>query len=279
MEIWLIRNGEKSGPYQDYVVRSKVGDGDLKEDDHAWHEGLGGWKRLGDMELFEEEFRQRRARAVPPPLPEMRQVVGEVPIAPVGGRLYLGRRFWARWLDLVCFGAFWWLGMYLAGRDIGAAVRNDWLHLTIFVPWFLIEAFLIRKLGTTPGKWMLGLRVVNEDGTNLSQREALWRSIRVMVTGVGFGWGILALCCQGLSWVTTRWVGKPVWDHLGKHKVEAKPMKPLGIIMLVVLYVAASHLKVAVVGPHAEERFLEVYPQMQEFFDKQPNWYFPVKGS
>ena len=277
MDIWLIQNGKKVGPYQDYVVREKIRDWDIGEDDHAWHEGMETWMRLDEIDLFKDEFQLRNRAKIPPPLPSVRHVLERDPVIGERSKLYLGRRFWARWLDLMVFSTIWWLAMYLAGRDIGAAVRNPWVQLSIYIPWFALEALLIRRFGTTPGKWLLGLRVSNDDGTKLELKASVWRSLRVMVTGVGFGWGILALCCQALSWMTTRWIGKPIWDHLGKHKLEASPLKAFGIVAVVVIFIATAHLKVAVVGPHQEKMIIETYPDMKKFFERGTKWYFPVK--
>ncbi len=194
-----------------------------------------------------------------------------------GGKKYLMRRFWARWMDLTCYCALWWLGMYLVGQDIRAAIENPWLFLIIYLPWFIFEAFLIHKFGTTPGKWLLGIRVVNEDGSSLSLKQGIWRSLRVMVTGVGFGWGLLALFCQLMSWTTTRRIGKPVWDFIGKHRLEVKPVNPLGILVVIGLFIAAMQLQMAVRFPHERERMLKQFPQMEKYLQKESVYQFPVK--
>lgn len=50
----------------------------------------------------------------------------------------------------------------------------------------LFEPTFLQFFGTTPGKWIFGLRVLNADGSKLSYDEALLRTWRVIVKGYGF---------------------------------------------------------------------------------------------
>lgn len=51
----------------------------------------------------------------------------------------------------------------------------------LFVP---VEAFLLHKWGTTPGKWTMGIRLEYIQGGNLPWDMALWRSWEVYKTGM-----------------------------------------------------------------------------------------------
>jgi uncharacterized RDD family membrane protein YckC len=273
MEIWLILNGKRSGPYPDYEIRTRIEHGEMTPEEMVWHEGLPEWTPVGELELFRNSLEQQAPALVPPPLPKdfMEAAAGEKPKA------HLARRFWARWTDLTLYSALWWLGMYLGGRDIGIAIGNLWLLLSMFLPWFAVEVWLIHRFGKTPGKWLMGLKVSNEDGSPLALKQAIWRSLRVMITGIGFGWGLLAILCQGMSWFTTRRLGKPIWDFIGKHKVEAEPLNPLRIAVLVLVFIGTSQLQMAVRGPHEKKILIEKFPQYKEFFERGEQWYFPVR--
>ena len=54
-----------------------------------------------------------------------------------------------------------------------------------YIPWFAFEAFLIQRFGTTPGKWLLELIVINPDGKRLNATESIRRALRVMFFGIG----------------------------------------------------------------------------------------------
>lgn len=280
MEIWLIRNGEKSGPYPDYEIRSRIEHGELEADVRVWHEGLAGWTEISKLELFRREFEKNSSSETPPPLPKeylekagkANELEGSKP------RAFIGRRFWARWLDLQMYAAVWWLGMYFAGQNIGLVFSNPWILLPMYVPWFAIEIWLLSRFRTTPGKWLMGLQVINDDGSALTLKASVWRSVRVLVSGIGFGWDFLAILCQGMSWFTTRRIGKPIWDFLGPHKVVAAPLNPFKVIALVFLFFSAVQLQLAVKGPHLEKVMFEAFPEMKAMIEESDRWYLPVKN-
>lgn len=250
MDIWIIRDGEKAGPIHDYDVRHKIAAGEFTADTPAWHEGLAEWRPLARIGIFEDEF--ARKEAVPPPVEEQATEQPPGP-PPLPKQTRFGRRFWARWCDMFCYGGIWWLGMWAADQNIKAALLNPWIMFFHYVPWFIFEALLIHHFATTPGKWLLGLRVVNQDDTKLSLKAATRRSTRVMLTGVGFGWDVLAIFCQGLSFYIGRKLGATLWDHAGGHKVESAPIHPLRGIVFVALFAGALLLRWLVISPYVWE--------------------------
>jgi uncharacterized RDD family membrane protein YckC len=278
MEIWLIQNGMKTGPFQDYEIRNRITDGQIQADQFAWHEGLPSWVKLREMDLFRDDLERAQRDKI-----ESIEPAGSVDwpkppdVIALSGKRHLARRFWARWLDLMVYTAVWWLLMYAAGRDIGAIILNPWMQLSIYLPWFMIEAWLLHRFGMTPGKWLLGIRVINDDDTPLTLKSSIWRSVRVWIAGLGFGWGLLSVLCQAMSWFTARRIGKPVWDYMGKHKITVVPMSAFKIIILVLLFFTAMQLQTAVRFPHEKEIILKQYPELKEFFQKGEPWHLPVK--
>ena len=61
MNLYISRNGEKSGPYTLEQAQGYLGEGVLLPDDLAWHEGLEGWISLGELTAS--------APGGPPPFP------------------------------------------------------------------------------------------------------------------------------------------------------------------------------------------------------------------
>lgn len=289
MDIWIIRDGEKHGPLPDYEVRERIRSRVLTKETPAWHEGRSGWVPLGELPLFEDEFnyipldlsgpspddeeeniylRERKESSQPPPPP--------VPATAPGKPVFL-RRFWARWLDLHLYAAAWWWAMWWAGRDIGGALNDLWTMVPMYVPWFALEAFLIHRFGTTPGKWLLGLSVRQPDASRLPLGQSVRRSLRVMFAGVGLGFNPLSIFCQGLSLFTARRLGSPLWDHLGGHVVEASPLRPLRVIGLVLFYITALNLQMAITYPYLIERTSEVFPGLKERMEENPPWHMPKR--
>ena len=60
MEVWIGRDGERHGPYQDQDVRQWLRSGQVSRDDLAWYEGLADWQPLSL--LFPDEVQNE-----PPP--------------------------------------------------------------------------------------------------------------------------------------------------------------------------------------------------------------------
>jgi uncharacterized RDD family membrane protein YckC len=279
MEIWLIQHGKKTGPYQDYEIRNRITDGQIDSDEFAWHEGLPGWVKLREIELFCDDLKRAEGESLASFEVDKTLEKVEMPVVvSLSGKRHLGRRFWARWLDLTVYSTVWWLLMYVAGKDIGEIIQSRWSLISMFLPWFAIEAWLLHRFSTTPGKWLLGIRVVNEDETSLTLKSSMWRSIRVWIAGVGFGWGLLAVLCQAMSWFTTRKIGKPVWDFMGHHKINVAPLKPLKVIALILLFFTAMQLQTAVRWPHDKEMILKQYPEFKEYLEKGKPYHFPVKN-
>ena len=282
MDIWIIRDGEKIGPIHDFEVRRKIEDGELPAATPAWHEGLAAWKPLVEIDLFTREFELAAAPPEPfPPVPE-NPPDPQHPAPPPPPRTFYHRRFWARWFDLSLYSGVWWLGMWAAGQDIGAALANLWVMLLQFVPWFVLETLLIHHLATTPGKWLLGLRVANNDGSRLDLAAATRRSLRVMFTGIGFGWGPLALFCQALSLFTAKRLGTTLWDHAGGHRVTAGPLKPFRVIALLFLFFGALQLQLIVIYPYIPAPMLEMlgesFPALKAEYEKNPPWHLPQRS-
>ena len=270
MEIWYIRDGEKIGPFHDFEIRRKISAGELPASTPAWHEGLGAWKPLEEIDIFSREF-ERVAPPVETPL-IAKEILPEVlDLPPAKPPLF--RRFFARWLDLMAYSGLWWLGMWAAGQNIEAAFSNPWILFFHYVPWFVFESVLIHYFATTPGKWLLGLRVVNLDGSRLELSAATRRSMRVLFTGIGFGFNYLALFCQILSFVVAKRIGTTLWDHTGGHKVVANPLKPLRILSYVFLFFVAIQLQAIVIPPYVSPEMLE----KMDFFLIQMKDYCIVK--
>lgn len=279
MEIWIIRDGEKIGPLHDFEIRRKISNGELPASTPSWHQGLDAWKPLVEIELFSREFEREinpvhpqkpaeissppETGATPPPLPKQQVFV---------------RRFWARWLDLSIYSGVWWVGMWAAGQDIGNAMANPWIIFFRYVPWFTLEAVLLQHYATTPGKWLLGLKVVNLDKSHLDLGDAIRRSMRVLFSGIGFGFSYLAFFCQLLSLVVAKRIGTTLWDQSGGHEVLAKPVQPTRWVAVVLVFVVAMLIHLAVFMPYIVKEAEEQNPEMKGSYEKLLQWSLPKRN-
>lgn len=273
MELWLILDGEKAGPFQDFEIRRRIEHGELGADTPAWQQGQDQWRPLGEMPAFASEF-ERTASPHQEAAEEPAEQRGGKPPALPQERL-LGRRFWARWMDIFVYNALWWLGMWACGRPIGAVLDSLLLMVLQLVPWFVLETILLHRFGTTPGKWLMGLRVVNADGSLLSLGAATLRSLRVWTGGVGFGLGPVALICQAFSLHLSRRLGRPLWDHVGGHFVRATPLASWRVAALALTMFVAVQLQMAVISPYVVKDVGQEFPALKEWFERYPPLHLP----
>jgi uncharacterized RDD family membrane protein YckC len=276
MDIWIIRDGEKVGPIHDFEARRSIESGELSATTLAWHEGLPSWKPLAEIDLFSREFELIKRTSEPA---EESPPAENPPPPPLPRQVFYLRRFCARWLDLFLYSGLWWLGMWGAGQDIEGTLLNPWIMFLRYIPWFVIEILLLQHFGTTPGKWLLGLRVTNQDGSLMNLAESTQRATRVMFTGVGFGWELLAVFCQALSVFTASRLGNTLWDHAGGHQVTATPLVPARMLALICLFVGSVILQTLVVSPHTYRIWIRQVPAMKEMVPENPLWQLPERGS
>lgn len=263
MEVWVIIDGARRGPFSDYEIRGKLRGGELNGDVPAWFQGLDGWRPLREIEVLrppvdeevpvipgleaDEPDREWFANR-PPPLPP---------------RMFLGRRFWARWFDLQWYMAIFWLALRIGGVDLVEALKSPWINIVMLVPWFLVEAVLLNRFDTTPGKALMGLRVRNLDDSELTIGQALRRSLRVWINGVGLGWDLLCLLCQAMSWYFVRRSGRAIWDISGGHRVEeVSDYANWRLAAFILGFVAAFIFKTIVLYPAAVKLAHQLYPGM-----------------
>lgn len=277
MEIWVIQDGEKRGPMPDYEVRRRIASGEFDAGTPAWHGGMDEWKTLGELSIFEREFRLPFNGIGEPPAEEIREDVEVPKPPPLPQKPAFIRRFWARWFDLYAYSGVWWLALWAVGQDIGATLMNPWIILGQYIPWFVVETLLIHHFGTTPGKWLLGLRVVNDDGSRLTLADATRRSSRVLFIGIGMGWGLVAIICQLLAFFTTRKFGRPIWDQAGAHRVTAAPLHPVAVSAFAVLLFVSLQLQMIVVSPYVMESAAKTFPALREQLEKNPPWHLPKR--
>ena len=83
------------------------------------------------------------------------------------------QRFFARLLDGQIYRTLWMLLLPALGFNMLKNSRGGMLFLELLTlgTMFLLEPLLLSRFGTTPGKWLFGLRVTSPDGRKLTYAE------------------------------------------------------------------------------------------------------------
>ena len=161
----------------------------------------------------------------------------------IAGRPWV--RFWARMLDsstiMLLIGAAM-LYFVPLGKYIIAYFGSTFFSVIKFLFWTFIEALFISRLGWTPGKWLLNIRVLKSDGSKLSYLQALNRTLLVMLLGGGLFIPVITLITNIISYSALKRNGITKWDEKLDVTVTHGKIEPYRIIMAAVIIVGVPLL-------------------------------------
>lgn len=112
------------------------------------------------------------------------------------------RRFAARMLDYYLLSALIYFLLFVIAR-IRPLPGDFWSALLNIGIWILLvplETLMLHFWGTTPGKWIMGIRLEYFEGGRLSLSAALDREWRVFRHGIGFGIPLWQFYCMVRSY-------------------------------------------------------------------------------
>lgn len=159
---------------------------------------------------------------------------------------WVGKRLTARYIDVCSIGLFgasaWWAATE-GRKGVEADVAADlWLLLFLALAvWFVVESLLIGLFGTTPGKWLMGLRVRDARGEAPGIPRAFKRSFWVYARGLGFGLFFVTPFAILIAGTQTVNKGVAPWDSgLTVDEQGASVQWQVIAFLLVFLWIAAS---------------------------------------
>ena len=249
MRIYLGQNGEKTGPYPVWELRTRLEKGELSPDTLAWHEGCAGWTPLRDLPAlgWQRPPEDGMVESEPEDDPEgdRNELINPDLLPLEATRAYSLRprpwaRWWARWFDLGIWFLLSGLVLRLFGLSLSSMAGNVWIYLACQFAIIPAEAACLALWGTTPGKWLLGLRVTRADGSRLSYSIALQRSFWVLVLGNALNIFIYPM----VTWIgnyflltsrRTTW-----WDNRLRTQVVSRPRGRLGVLPYVTALLALN---------------------------------------
>jgi uncharacterized RDD family membrane protein YckC len=165
------------------------------------------------------------------------------PLAPPR-RAQSGRRLWARILDWIVANTAVATLVILADAELGGELVRGPLVLLLWIP---LEALLLSTVGSTPGKWLLGIFVRDAGGRRLSFRAALRRSAGVFAWGLGLG-SVIGLVTAFIAHRRLTRRGATYWDEvdgLEVHEQDVSSFRVAVAALVLVLSVIAVALSFA----------------------------------
>lgn len=139
----------------------------------------------------------------------------------LGGQHHPWRRLFARMVDMCTAGFVLLLLLLFAfsatlpeqAASFAKAIENPIVaSIVLYLVWLPAEALLLSFFGSTPAKWLFGIKISHPGGNLLSFSEAFNRSFLVFVQGVGLGIPIVALFTQLFAYRRLTKTGTTLWD-------------------------------------------------------------------
>ncbi|MEG0837944.1 MAG: RDD family protein [Akkermansia sp.] len=271
MDIFWIEKKQRCGPLPVVEIVSMLERGDLTSEMKSWHQGCEHWLPMKELPALDYYFKklQQQAREreddasvtevsnlsnssdslaldadeiVPPPVNKVR-----VFVAPP-----LSLRFWARFFDLFLYSILYFGVARLYGMAFTPALFYPW----VWLPFPILETASLILWGTTPGKWILGMRVCDHKEDKLNVQRALYRSFYVLFFGMGMVTTLFSPIMMLLSWWYTRKSGMSPWDKRLGTIVEIKKnanneygISYRRIIIMVILFYMLTEILAIIMEP------------------------------
>jgi hypothetical protein len=227
--------GERSGPHTQFQIIDGIRDGRYKGEELAWRLGLTDWQPLRTLADFEgfwpvsEETKQQAEAA---------RQLARIEL----DRPQPGIRFWARWPDYIWFVPLYllaaspWLPDEPSGLPTEPWAQHllfDALRVLMFLVYVPVEAWMLSKFGTTPGRALLRVQVRRLDGGLPLFSQALRRSFQVFIFGMGLGLPVVNLVAMFWSRASVMRRGVAPWDESNETRVEHGEPEPWRYLVLI----------------------------------------------
>ncbi|MBI3884512.1 MAG: RDD family protein [Opitutae bacterium] len=219
MQIFVARNGTREGPYSREEVMGKFAAGTLGGADLAWFEGIPDWIPLAQVPGI-----------VPPisPVVAVTPSAGPIPepVPTSGPQRRPWVRYAARMLDLYLSVLAIGLIVGLFAPNLLVGMNRTLLGIVFVGLWCLFEPIFMVTCFTTPGKALLRITVRHGDGSALSFAEAMARSFRVWMQGMGFGLPLVSFFTLIASYERVAKQGATAWDEADGYRVSHQVIGP-----------------------------------------------------
>lgn len=276
-EWYLVIGRQRVGPVTEADLAARLGSGEINGQTLIWTEGQDGWlplaTRLPDLAASSPPPLGAAAppphAAAPPPADRAPAPTAwtEAPKAPAGAdwtdtQPHPWRRYFARQMDSLFLGLFAGMVVFmivgalwpdvaqraLTGLEgpLGQFLLGTGMQLAMMP----ISAVFVGLTGSTPGKWLFGVKVLGEDGRPIGVTRALAREFGVFIVGFGLGLPLISLVALLTAHGRLQARKITIWDERGhfivvhRDRAEQTRFSVIGGVILVgaVLALVAASL-------------------------------------
>lgn len=165
------------------------------------------------------------------------------------------RRYAARQVDVMLLGLLFWAAfgivLAVASADLFDRFASSLLVENMIVSMIATNAIvvpfiavLVGLLGSSPGKWLFGVRVIRRDGRHLGVADGLRRELAVWIKGFGMAVPLVSLFTLIASYRRLTEDGVTSWDDGEPWVVTHRPNGPLQVVLAIVGVAAIVGLRI-----------------------------------
>lgn len=270
MDIYWIENGKRKGPVTVPDIISLVQMGELTPETQGWHAGCAQWMPLRELPALvdflgnlenrskavqqeEEPNTANQEQALPAGLPPIQptpvpQKTADDTTSPRIVEVFpatASARLMARFVDTALYTAAALGVAYGLGLEYNSYYTPS--APVFWLPMVVLEALCLSRTGTTPGKWLMGIRIASLVGSpGISFGRALLRSALVFFLGMGLMMFPVGIIMMLFSYWSLRSRGICLWDA----RATTLPVQPaksgagrfVGAIITIYLALTAAGL-------------------------------------
>lgn len=226
---------EKRGPVTSEELIALYRQGAVQAESLIYSEALDGWHRFNSIyniaDLGEPSPIRRAKELHIPPAKEHEMTIARPWV-----------RFFARFIDYILF-------FFLIGLSQVVAYYYFFYSPLFFISWpaatfiwCFIEAFCLYAWGRTPGKALLGIRIVSKSGKKLTYGAGLSRALSVWLLGLGAMMPLINLVTLSVACVKLSRNGITSWDKRGECSVQHAPLTWWRIVIALFIYLSVVSL-------------------------------------
>ena len=201
------------------------------------------------------------------------------------------RRFFARSFDLLLCGALWnavlglGLNINVLNRAAGWQIVDGVVELVLLL---LLEPLFLSLMGATPGKWLLGLRVTDQNDQRLSYQAAFTRTCWVLWKGMGFQIVIYDLVRLWKSYQACQAGETLEWEYESDSVLTLRDERPWRSAALAAAFALVIGIQVLTArtagmprnrGAITVAEFCENYNRLAAYYEVETGYYLDSQGS
>ncbi|MFQ3224766.1 MAG: putative RDD family membrane protein YckC [Lentimonas sp.] len=241
MKEWhYAESDQTTGPISEAELIQLFESGRLPKHSLVWTEGQADWLPASEIDELTPRVTAPTHNTRLAPRREIRD--SDDDFIPTGEQLRPWIRNWARGIDFILFSVGAGLAIGVIYAPALDQIPEMIFGIILLIAYLFVEPIMLMSWGTTPGKFLLSVRLRNEDGSKLSYGEGLTRSFKVLTLGQGLGIPLISLVTHILAYNRLTNRGITAWDESGNHRIAHREISAWRALVIIAIFIGSIAL-------------------------------------